>query len=131
MLLINVLVKYLMKQVKNINNFTQFQTYFFSVWHVIKHSYKCLSVYINIIVTLFLIHNSLILSSHNKSFHLSIYSLFSYPNKLFFSANLMRIIDILVYLLFTCTSSNKCNKIEVLLKRDFRPTVLTKYCIQT
>ena len=35
-------------------NFTLSSDVLFSDWHVIKHSYKCLSVYINIIITLFL-----------------------------------------------------------------------------
>ena len=33
----------------------QFQVYVFSDWHVTKYLYKCLPVYINIIITLFLI----------------------------------------------------------------------------
>ena len=102
--------------------------------------HKCLSVYINIIVTLFLIYNSIILFSYKTSVQLSIHSLFSCPKKSFSSQqnhfSLMWIIHILVCLLFIFTSdcqeteANKCNQIEVLLLRDFRLKDLTKYCIQ-
>ena len=51
MLLINVFIKKLMKKVKIPIIFVQFQVYFFSNWDLIKHTYKCLPVYINIIIT--------------------------------------------------------------------------------
>ena len=41
MILINVLIKKLMKKVKNTNNFTPILDVLLSDLHVIKHSYKC------------------------------------------------------------------------------------------
>ena len=59
----------------------QFQMCFFLDWDVIKHSYKCLSVYINIITTI-IFNNLLISFSCKKTFKLSsIYSLFFCPEK--------------------------------------------------
>ena len=130
MLLINVfIIKKLIKKWKIQRILLQFQMYFFSDWHVIKHSCKCLSIYINIIVTFFLILNSLILFSHRKICP-AVYYLFSCPKDSISSQqkhfNLMWIIQILypsVYFSFARlqeTKSNMCNQIEVLLQRDFR-----------
>ena len=82
MLLVNVFIKKL-KSEKIQRILLQFQMYFFSDLHVIKHSYMYLSVYIDMIVTLFLVHNSLIFP-HKKSVHL-VYILFSLVSrKVFF-----------------------------------------------
>ena len=53
--------KMLIKKVKERKkNLLQFQMYFFLDWHVIKHSYKCLSVYYINIIIIFNVGNSLI-----------------------------------------------------------------------
>ena len=84
------MIKRLIKKWKMPIILLQLEMYFFSDWHVIKHLYKCLSVYyINIA-------NSLILFSHKKSDQ----SLFSCPKNSFSSRqkyfNLMWFIHILV-----------------------------------
>ena len=87
-----------MKKVKK-KNLLQFQMYFSLDWHVIKHSYTCLSVnYMNITIIVN-VGNSLIFFSHKKSGK----SLFSSSKNGFSSQqkhfNLMWIIHILVCLL--------------------------------
>ena len=100
------------------------------------------SVYINIILTLFLIYNSLILFSHKKSVQFSSYiyyiifcftKRFSSQQKQF---NLNYSHTRVLCLLFIWTSgsqetkSNVCNQTKVLLLRYFRLKVLTGYCIE-
>ena len=119
MLLINIFRKKLIQKVKNTKGFTPILDILFSDRHVIKYSCKSLSVYINIILTLFLIHNLLILCPHKKSIQLSIYS----DEKFFFSSkhfNSMWIIQIPVFTLhlYDCQEikSNRPIQIEVLLR---------------
>ena len=93
-------------------------------------------VYINIILTLFLISNPLILFSHKNSVQLSsyVYYIFSCSKKSFSSQQKQFNVNYshtrVLCLLFICTSdcqetkSNTCNQTEVLLQRDFRLNVL-------
>ena len=67
------------------------------LWY--KNSYKYMPVYINIIITLFLIRciNKLTNFSSNKSVHLSIYYLFSCPKKSFSSQQ--KYVNLHIYIL--------------------------------
>ena len=138
MFLINVFIKKLMKEVKNIKHFTPIADALF----LIRHWYKYLSININIMVTSFnFIIILIILFSLKKSVQLSIYSLVSCPKKLFstlsaktlpFNVNYSNT-PVFTFHLYNCQvtkSNNRCNQIEVLLRRDFRLKSLTKYCIQ-
>ena len=53
-------------------------------------AFKCMSVYVNMFVTLFLIHNSLILFSHKKSVVIYIFSFPLSQEKFFFSAKTLQ-----------------------------------------
>ena len=107
--------------------------YFFSDWYVIKH--LCLSVYINIFVALFLIRNSLILFSHEKSviiyylylfylYYIKIYYLFSCPKKNVSSQqrhfNLIRI-TACVFTFICTTVGKKLNQTGAIKNRSSSP----------
>ena len=140
MLLISFFIKKLMKKVKNINNCTPILDALLSDWYLIKYSCKCLSVYISIIMTLFLIYNSVILSCHKKSVQLSI-GIFSFllwldPRKKIFSKQTHKYVSSLMSDVHQTsdgqeTKSNKCNQIEWSSSPEkFWTKILAKCCIQ-
>ena len=142
MVLISVFIKKLMKKVKISKNSTgNLDPFFCRLTSNSALIQMLLSVDINIILTLFLIYNSLILFSHKKSVQLSsyIYYIFSCSQKSFSSQKKQFNVNYshtpVLCLLFICTSHcqetklNTCD-LEILLQREFRLKVLTEHCIE-
>ena len=133
MVLISVFIKKLMKKVKISKNSTgNLDPFFCRLTSNSALIQMLLSVDINIILTLFLIYNSLILFSHKKSVQLSsyMYYIFFCSKENFSSQQKQVNVNYshtrVLCLFFICTSdcqetkSNTCNQIEVLPQRDFR-----------
>ena len=143
MLLASVFIKTLMKKVKIIKNCTPIlDILFHRLTSNSTLTQMFLPVYINIILTLFLMYNSLVLFTHKKSVQLSsyIYYILSCSKKSFSSEqeefNVNYSHARVLCSLFICTSTvKKLNqtraiKIEVLLQKAFRFKVLTEYYIE-
>ena len=142
MVLISVFIKKLMKKVKISKNSTgNLDPFFYRLTSNSALIQMLLSADINIILTLFLIYNSLILFSHKKSVQLSsyIYYIFSCSQKSFSSQQKQFNVNYshtpVLCLLFICTSDcqetklNTCD-LEIFLQREFRLKILTEHCIE-